>query len=116
MQAPQLAEFGITREDLEWARRAERRLLFALLAASALSWSLYALLTTRLVYPLLLLRALVVGVSLIVVTSFVLAISGRGVLALFSARYRRVRDYARACRRLRARPRGTADPAVPGHG
>ena len=114
MQRPRLIDFGITEQDVQWARRTEQRVFFALLAASALAWSLYAMLTTRLLYPLLVFRALIVGLSLTVVSAFLLAIPARRILSLMSARYRRAQRYARACRRFRIQQRASADLADSG--
>ncbi len=97
-----MAEFGITQQDLEWARRAEQRIVVALLLASALGWGFYGLFATKLFYPLLVIRALVVGFCLVFVTAFVLIVPAESVLYLISPRYRRTRRYERARKKLRA--------------
>ena len=91
MLTPQPGDNGVTQQDLEWARGAERGIFFALLLASALGWGAYALLTAKSFYPLLVMRALIVGACLVVVTAFVLAIPTEGILYLVSARYRLAR-------------------------
>ncbi|MBE0626549.1 MAG: hypothetical protein IH606_17250 [Burkholderiales bacterium] len=98
-----MAKSGITQQDLEWARRAEQRIVVALLLASALGWGFYSLLATKLFYPLLVIRALIVGICLVFVTAFVLIVPAESVLYLASPRYRRVRRYERARKKLRAR-------------
>jgi hypothetical protein len=95
MQMPQAVEPGNARQDIEWAKSAERGMFFALLLASALGWGLYALLTAKSFYPLLVIRALIVGSCLVVVTAFVVSILAEGILYLASARYRQVRGYRR---------------------
>lgn len=95
MLAPQPGDNGVTQQDLEWARGAERGIFFALLLGSTLGWGLYALLTAKAFYPLLLIRALIVGCCLVVVSAFVLAIPAEGILYLASARYRLVRANGR---------------------
>ena len=99
MQEPRPADIGIAQQDIEWAGRAERHIFFALLLASALGWGLYALLTAKSFYPLLVIRALIVGSCLIVVTAFVLAAAAEGVLYLASARYRLARRSGREARK-----------------
>lgn len=96
MQDPRLADLGAVHPDAEWAARAERGIFFATLLASALGWGLYALLTATSFYPLLVIRALIVGACLVVVTAFALAIPAEGILYLTSARYRLARAPARA--------------------
>jgi hypothetical protein len=95
MQERQSADHSAARQDSEWARSVERGIFFALLLASALGWGLYALLTAKSFYPLLVIRALIVGSCLVVVTAFVLSIPAEGVLYIASARYRLVRGYGR---------------------
>ena len=98
-----MAESGITKQDLEWAGRAEQRIVLALLLASALGWGVYGLLATNLFYPLLVIRALIVGFCLVFVTAFVLIIPAESILYLMSPRYRRTRRYESARKKLRAR-------------
>ena len=77
--------------DLEWALAIERRIYFLLLFACALGWGAYALLTAKSFFPLLVLRALIVGLGLVVVSASALAIPAEGLLYLASARYRLAR-------------------------
>jgi len=91
MHGPQPGQIGTDQPELEWARGAERGIFFALLLASALGWGAYALLTAKSFYPLLVMRALIVGACLVVVTAYVLAIPAEGILYLVSARYRLAR-------------------------
>lgn len=89
------ADSSASQSDIEWAGRAERGLFFALLLLSALGWGLYALIATQSFYPLLVLRALIVGSCLVVVSAFVLAIPAGALLYLASDRYRLAREYGR---------------------
>jgi len=83
---------GIPQCEIEWARRAERGLFHALLLATALGWGLYAYLTAKPLYPLLLLRTLIVGPCMVVVSAFLLSIPAQALLYLASERYRRAHD------------------------
>jgi hypothetical protein len=102
MGKPRMAESAITQQDLHWARRAEQRIVLALLLASALGWGAYGLLATKLFYPLLVIRALIVGFCLVFVTAFVLIIPAESILYLASPRYRRARRYKSAGKKPRA--------------
>ena len=95
MPSPSSRDAAPSRSDIEWAERAERHVFFALLAASTVGWALYALLTARSFYPLLVIRALIVGSCMVVVTAFVLAIPAQGILYLASPRYRSARSGGR---------------------
>ena len=99
MSTQQSENVVAAQEDIEWARRAERSIFFALLLASALGWSAYALLTANSFYPLLVIRALIVGFCMVIVTAFVLAFPAEYILYLMSARYRLVRDLGSEPRR-----------------
>ena len=96
MHRPRPADFGINQQDLDWAKRAEQHIVLALFLASALGWGLYAWFAPKLLHPLLLLRALIVGFCLVFVTAHALAFPARRVLYLASARYRRTLLYRRA--------------------
>lgn len=109
MRSPRLSDFGITQEDLEWASSTERRILFALLIASALAWGLYGWLTAKPMHPLLAIRTIIVGFCLAYLTAFVFFVSAKSFLYLATLRYRRARQYKSAnkkfrTRRLRAQP------------
>ena len=95
MRRHEQTDAKFSQSDIEWAGRAERSLFFALLLLSALGWGLFALLAAKSFYPLLVLRALIVGSCLVVVSAFVLAIPAEAMLYLASDRYRRAREYGR---------------------
>lgn len=103
MSRPRLAEVAVTQQDLEWARRAEQRIVVALLLASALVWGLYGVFAAKLLHPLLVIRALIVGFCLVFITAHVLVVPAEGILYLASARYRRARRCESARRMRRAR-------------
>ncbi len=103
MSRPPPADFGLTQQDIDWAKRARQHIVLALLLASALGWGLYGLPTVKLLHPLLAVRALIVGFCLVFITAFVVAVPAEGILYLACARYRRARRYLGARRRLRAR-------------
>ena len=108
MHRPRPTDFGISQQDLDWAKRAEQRIVLALFLASVLGWGLYAWYAPKLLHPLLLLRALIVGFCLVFVTAHALAFPARRVLYLVSARYRRTRLYRRAHKEFLRRTRRQA--------
>ena len=100
MHRPRPTDFGISQQDLDWAMRAEQSIVLTLFLASALGWGLYGWFAPKLLHPLLLFRALIVGFCLVFVTAHALAFSVRRMLYLASARYRRTRQYRRAQRKF----------------
>ena len=96
-------EADLAEEDVEWAKRIDRRILVALLLVSALAWGAYGWLMARPMHPLLLAETIIVGSCIANLTAFAFAIPVRGVLYFASARYRRSKQYERACKRVRGR-------------
>jgi hypothetical protein len=102
MRRPELRDFGVHQEDVDWAKATEERLPMVLFVASACGWGVYGLLTATSFHPALILLALFLGFPVVFLTTLVLLFPADFLLRAIHPRYRRGQRFLKALKQFRA--------------
>ncbi|WP_368429741.1 restriction endonuclease [Sulfuricaulis sp.] len=102
MHRPDLSEFGVNQQDVEWTEKTEGQLPLVLFVISALAWGVYALSNTESFHLGLALLFLFLGFAVIFLTTMVLMFPAELLLRFLVPRYRRAQRYRKALEKFRA--------------